>query len=129
MSKYADSIVRIPCSLSNFFSYWVEFMRPFHKLTDREGEVFSLFLEERYNLSKVIHDEDILDNVLMSEETKKKIRERGEVGVQHIYAIMKSFEKNKVIVNGRINRRFVPRVPSEKGNYKLMFLFEFKGDE
>lgn len=128
MSKYVDSVVRIPCSLDNFFSYWVEFMRPFHKLTEREGQVLALFLEERYALSKVIHDEDILDNVLMSEDTKKKVREKGEVGVQHIYAIMKSFEKNNVIVNGRVNRRFVPKIPQENGNYKLMFLFDFKSN-
>ena len=76
MVKKANNIVRIPTSLNGkFFRYWFEFLEPFHKLTDREIDVITSFVKQRYELSKVIKDNEILDKVTMSEDTKKKVRE------------------------------------------------------
>lgn len=65
----------------------------------------------------------------MSEDTKSKIREEGAIGVQHVYAVIRSFERKKVIIDGKINKRFIPKLIEDNGNYKLMFLFEFKDVE
>ena len=74
MVKKANNIVRIPTSLNGkFFRYWFEFLEPFHKLTDREIDVITSFVKQRYELSKVIKDNEILDKVTMSEDTKKKV--------------------------------------------------------
>ena len=63
MSKNTN-ICRIPTSLeTRFFKYWFEFLEPFHKLTGREIDVITSFLKQRYLLSKVIQDEEILDKV------------------------------------------------------------------
>ena len=74
MEVAANNVIRIPTSQKKFFRFWFEFLKPFHKLTDREIDVITAFTYERYNLGKVISDEDILDKVVMSEDTKKKIR-------------------------------------------------------
>lgn len=67
MNKKANNIIRIPTSLNGkFFKYWFEFLKPFHKLTDREIDVITSFVKQRYELSKVIKDNDILDKVTMS---------------------------------------------------------------
>ena len=74
--KKANNVVRIPTSLNcKFFRYWFEFLEPFHKLTDREIDVITSFVKHRYELSKVIKDDEILDKVTMSEDTKMKVRE------------------------------------------------------
>ena len=74
--KKPNNIVRIPCSLDiSFFKYWFMFLKPFHKLTDREIDVIATFVKHRYELSKVIKDNEILDKVTMSEDIKKKVRE------------------------------------------------------
>ena len=122
-----NNIVRIPCSLSNsFFKYWFKFLRPFHKLTDREIDVITSFVKQRYELSKVIKDNEILDKVTMSEDTKKKVREECNITLPHFQVIMGKLKKNKVIIDGRINPRFIPNIDEDTGTFQLLLLFELK---
>ena len=69
-----ENVIRIPTSLEgDFFRYWFEFLQPFHKLTSREMDILVALVKHRYELSKVIKDEEILDRVTMSEDTKRKV--------------------------------------------------------
>ena len=127
MNKKANNIIRIPTSLNGkCFKYWFEFLKPFHKLTDREIDVITSFVKQRYELSKVIKDNDILDKVTMSEDTKRKVREECNITLPHFQVIMGKLRKNKVIVDGKINPRFIPNIDEETGTFQLLLLFELK---
>ena len=127
MMKKPDNIVRIPCSLNkSFFRLWFKFLEPFHKLTDREIDVITSFVKQRYELSKVIKDNDILDKVTMSEDTKRKVREECNITLPHFQVIMGKLRKNKVIVDGKINPIFIPNIDEETGTFQLLLLFELK---
>lgn len=120
-----NNIIRIPTSIStSFFRFWFEFLKPFHNLTDREMQVASSFLKRRYELSKVIQDEDILDKVVMSEDTKKRVREECNISLPHFQVIMGKLRKSKVIVDNKINRRFIPNISDDKGSFRLLLNFE-----
>ena len=120
-----NNVIRIPTSLSTgFFRFWFEFLRPFHNLTDREMQVASSLLKRRYELSKVIQDEIILDKVVMSEDTKKVVREECNISLPHFQVIMGKLRKNKVILDGRINPRFIPNLTEEQGSFRLLLNFE-----
>lgn len=126
MAKQVDSIVRIPCKVDGkFFRYWFEFLTPFHNLTGREMDVITSFVKQRYELSKVIKDNEILDKVTMSEDTKKKVREECDISLPHFQVIMGKLRKNKVIIDGKINPRYIPSVDEENGSFKMMLLFDF----
>ncbi|WP_294169957.1 hypothetical protein [uncultured Clostridium sp.] len=126
MAKQVDSIVRIPCKVDGkFFRYWFEFLTPFHNLTEREMDVITSFVKQRYELSKVIKDNEILDKVTMSEDTKKKVREECDISLPHFQVIMGKLRKNKVIIDGKINPRYIPSVDEENGSFKMMLLFDF----
>lgn len=125
--KKANNIVRIPTSLNgSFFRYWFMFLEPFHKLTDREIDVITSFVKHRYELSKVIKDNEILDKVTMSEDTKKKVREECNITLPHFQVIMGKLRKNKVIIDGKINPRFTPNISEENGTFQLLLLFELQ---
>lgn len=126
MAKQVDSIVRIPCKVDGkFFRYWFEFLQPFHNLTEREMDVITSFVKQRYELSKVIKDNEILDKVTMSEDTKKKVREECDISLPHFQVIMGKLRKNKVIIDGKINPRYIPSIDEENGSFKMMLLFDF----
>lgn len=126
MAKQVDSIVRIPCKVDGkFFRYWFEFLTPFHNLTEREMDVITSFVRQRYELSKVIKDNEILDKVTMSEDTKKKVREECNISLPHFQVIMGKLRKNKVIIDRKINPRYIPSVDEENGSFKMMLLFDF----
>jgi hypothetical protein len=127
MNGKADNVIRIPTSLNGrLFRYWFEFLYPFHKLTDREIDVITSFVKHRYELSKVIKDDNILDRVTMSEDTKRKVREECNITLPHFQVIMSKLRKSKVIIDGRINPRFIPNVNEENGSFKLLLLFELQ---
>ena len=122
--RKADKIIRIPTSTSNqFFRYWFEFMKPFHKLTGREMDVIICLTKHRYELSKVILDNDILDKVTMSEDTKTKVREECGITLPHFQVILGKLRKNKVIIDDRINPKFIPNLGVDSNNFKLIIEF------
>lgn len=122
-----NNVITIPTSIEgNFFKYWFEFLRPFHKLTDREIDVISSFVKHRCILSKVIQDVDILDKVTMSEDTKRKIREECNITQAHFQVIMTKLKKSKVIVNGKINPKFIPRLNGDDKNFQLLLSFNLQ---
>ena len=125
--KKANNIVRIPTSLNGkFFRYWFEFLQPFHNLTNREIDVITAFVKQRYQLSKVIKDDNILDKVIMSEDTKKKVREECNITLPHFQVIMGKLRKNNIIFVGKINPSFIPNIDEETGYFQLLLLFELK---
>lgn len=125
--KKPNNIIRIPCSMDkSFFRYWFLFLEPFHKLTDREIDVITSFVKQRYELSKVIKDSTILDKVTMSEDTKRKVREECNITLPHFQVIMGKLRKNKVIIDGKINPKFIPNIDEESGTFQLLLLFELK---
>jgi hypothetical protein len=126
MEVTVNNVIRIPTSQKKFFRFWFEFLKPFHKLTDREIDVITAFTYERYLLSKVVSDEDILDKVVMSEDSKKKIREEYKVTPAYFQVIMGKLRRNGLIVNNKINPRFIPNITEDNGPFKLMLLFDIQ---
>lgn len=125
MKRKINNIIRIPTSLNGkFFRFWLEFLKPFHNLSEREMQVATLFIKQRYELSKVIKDDDILNRVLMGEDTKKAMREECGISLPHFQVIMGKLRKNKVIVDNKINPKFIPNIIEENGSFQLLLYFD-----
>lgn len=127
MNKKApwDNVIRIPSSIDgNLFRYWLEFLRPFHKLTDREIQILSVFLKYRFKLSEVISDEELLDKVVMGEEYRKKLIKECNITTSHYQVVMGKLRKAGTIVDGKINKRFIPNLKRDGDSLKLMLYFD-----
>lgn len=121
------NVARVPCKLDySFFLMWFKFLRPFHHLTEREMEVATSFVKQRYELSKVVSDEAILDKLIMSEDVKRKVREECNITLPHFQVIMGKLKKNNIIIDGKLNPKYIPRICEEQGSHKLMILFDFQ---
>lgn len=121
----SNNVITIKSSLSNnFFRYWFMFLKPIHKLTSREIDVLAAFAKHRYELSKGIKDQEILDMVTMSKETKKKIREECNLTTPYFQVIMEKLRKNNVIVNGKIQKKLLPKIDEDVNSSTLILHFE-----
>lgn len=122
-----NNVIRIPCTLDTLFRYWLEFLSPFHNLTSREIDVATAFLRERYKLSKVILDNDLIDRTLMSEESQRKLRQECDLTNQHFQVIKSKLKNKKFFINDKINPRLIPdRVDKEEGYFQLLLVFEYE---
>lgn len=120
-----NNIVTVPTAIdTGFFKWWCVFLRPFVRLTDREIDVISCFLKQRWELSKHISDPAILDTMVMSEDTKRKVMEECHITLQHFYVVMSNLRKNKVITGNIINPRLIPNIrKDDNGVFQLLILF------
>ena len=125
-----NSIIRIPTSLKGkFFRIWIEFLTPLHNLTGREKDIVAAFLKERYELSLSISNEDILNRVLMSEDTKSKIKKECNVSSAFFQVIMSKLKKTGIIVNNKINSKFIPKnIGVDDKQFELLLYFDLDED-
>ena len=107
----------------DFFRVWVEFLKPVHNLTNREMDVLAAFLKKRYEMGKVITDDDSLDKMLMYEETKKEVRLSCGITTKHFQVIMSKFRKNGVVKDNRIHLKLIPTISN--GGAGLFVYFNF----
>ena len=124
--KKPGSVVLVPGNLNSFFRNWFEFLAPFHKLTAREMDVAAAFVRHRYELSKSISDPEILDREVMSDYTKKQIREECNITLAYFQVIMGKLRKNNIIIDGKLNPRFIPDLKDGEKSFSVLLYFKFE---
>lgn len=122
------TIVSVPTDLDlQFFKYWVEFLRPLHKINPRDVEVMAMLLYKRHQLSKVIQDEKVLNTTLMSSKVRKEIRTELNIPSNYFQVMLKHLRDKKAIIGDCINPKFIPKLDDTLGDYKLIVQFSFNG--
>lgn len=123
-----NNVIAINTTLSDLFKHWFIFLRPFHHLTDRQIDVAAEFVKLRYELSSVISDEKLLDEVVLNESSKLKVRQKCNMTNAHFQVVVGELKKAGVIANNKINPRYIPRIKSTN-SFQLLLLFNIKEDE
>lgn len=122
-----DSVVRVPTSLdTSFFRWWVEFLRPIHKMSPRRMEVLAAFLKHRYFLSLSINDQDLLDKVTLNSDSRKKIADECNISTNYMQVIFDRFKREEIIKDDKINLKFIPDIKRGSDSFKLLLYFQFK---
>lgn len=124
-----NSILKVRTNLDVFFTQWLMFLRPYHGMTDRQISLAAQLLKVRYEFSKVITDEKLLDENVMSDATKKKVREAIGVSPAFFQVLMGDLRKHRFVEDGKINPKYIPKVDASPGTFTLMLYFDFKEDK
>lgn len=99
MSNNVNKILTVDCSgESDFFDLWVEYLGPKHGLTKTEQKYLASCLRTRYELSKSITNETLLDETCMNDIYRTKIREEINFSPQQSQNIISKFKKLKMLV-------------------------------
>lgn len=118
------NIKRIHTSKKQIFRFWLEFLKPYHKLRQKEIEALGLMLYYRYELSREVLNPDLVDKLLFSTDTRKQIRaDLGDMDAKVFNNLLTALRKKGVLQkNNIINPGLIPNM-SEDG-FKLVFNFE-----
>ena len=120
--KKPDAVKGYQCTIGEFYDYWFELLKPIHKLTKSQYKVASELLKERYRLSKVVTDQNLLDTLSTSLDTRHKVKEQLGLSNSHFQVIWGVLKKRGIIINDKINPQYIPEV---KGDCFLMaYLFK-----
>lgn len=103
-------------SEKKFFLLWVYLLSPFLNLTKKEEFLTAALLQKRYNLSKGVKDENILNEILFSTATRKQIRKELN-WEDYSFNTTLSFLRNKsIIIDNKINEAIIPKIDDK--NFK-----------
>lgn len=120
------NIKRIHTTKKSIFRYWLEFLRPYHKLRTKEIEALSLMLYYRYELTREVSNEEIVDTMLFSTSTRNKIRvELGDMDQKVFNNLLTSLRKKNVLSKeNKITKVLIPKMT--EGGFQLIFDFDIK---
>ena len=125
-----NNAIRIPTSLDgNFFKRYIEFLSPLHHLTSREQEVLAALLKVRFEYSDAIKDDALLDEYIMSDTAKAKVRAKvkEECGVSDALfnVILSKLRKIGIIKDGRFKINIIPKkLHKDDKFFTLVLLFD-----
>lgn len=121
--KKPNNVVAITTTLSNFFIHWLNFLSPFHHMTVKQTEVAAAFIELRYELSKSISDNAILDEVLFNDKSKAKIKQKCNIKKDHFNVVLGELRKKGVLIGNTVNPKYIPKIKDEE-NFQLLLYFQ-----
>lgn len=102
----------------------MSFTTPLHKLTKSERQVLASFLAKRHELSQVIRDENVLDNVLNSIDVRKEIRDVVGLTVPQFNILVSKLRRSGVMDGKKINKHYIPNIQKDTGQYRLTVIFD-----
>lgn len=118
------NIKRIHTSKKQIFRFWLELLKPYHKLRNKEIEALSIMLYYRYEISREVINKDLIDNILFSTNTRKQMRaDLDNMDAKVFNNLLTDLRRKEVLSKGNIiNPVLIPNM-SEEG-FKLVFNFE-----
>lgn len=120
-----DKIVRRDVSVKKFYGEWLLWLRPLHKLTDREMEIAALMLECMQYLSSKVRDEAKRGKIVTSIESRKAMSDMIGMSDQYFGMLYGGLRKKGFIIGDVINPLFIPRIESGDSSYAITINFVF----
>lgn len=94
-----NKVLGVDCGGENdFFSAWIEYLAPKHHLTKSEQKFLAACLRQRYELSKGINDENVLDETALNEIYRTKIRKELNISTQQMQNVITKLKKMHILI-------------------------------
>jgi hypothetical protein len=108
---------------NNILQKWLSLTYPIHKLTDKEIDVAAIFLRKYFENKEKIINEELLNKVTFSTESKRSVREELNMTPTYFQIILRGLKEKEFIKNGLINPKFIPSFNSD-GNILHLFILK-----
>jgi len=120
------SVKSIQTDSRTVFMYWLEFLKPYHKLANKEVEALSILLYYRWELSKEVNNIELVDKLLFSSEVRLKVREDlGGMKSGVFNNLLTTLRKKGVLSkDNKIIPALIPNIRPDSTGFKLIFDFE-----
>ena len=116
------NILKIKSSdYDELFLNWFLILKPLHNLSNKECILASKLYKYRVELKEVILDKEILDTTILSDTYRKKIIEEMDITMIHLQVLLTSLRKKNVIIDNRLNPKFIPHIKDSELSLLIRF--------
>lgn len=125
-----NNVILLKCTEDSIFRMWIEFLTPFHNLAKKEREVAARILLQYFKLKEQCSDEAVLKELLLSTASRQDMRaslgDNGkEMSTAHFQMVLKALKEANFLVDGEINKRFIPHIQPDRTTFELRFVFDW----
>lgn len=114
-------------NLEKFFRVWLELLKPFHKMTNKEMDIVGYLLYRRHQLMLKVQDEKLVNQLLIDRETREEIKRRMGYNTNQVLSnMLTELRSKKILVNGSITRLLIPKIEDGAPNFQLIFKLNIK---
>ena len=117
------NMAKIRCNNDNIFVKWLTLTYNLHKLTDKEIDVAALFLKYYHQNKANIINDDVLNSVTFSAESKRKIRQELGMTPTYFQIILKGLRSKNFYKDNKINPVCIPNF-NKDGNILLLYVLK-----
>lgn len=124
-------ITKISAPKKKLFSFWLEFLKPFHKLRDKEVQALSLLFYYEHEIIKEVgnDDPDLVKKLLFSRDSKNRMKaELGYKDNSVFNNLLSSLRKKNVLGKSNVLNPNL-RPPIVDGNFNLVLNFTEDGND
>lgn len=104
-----------------FFRVWLIILQPFLKLRNKELDLLAALLYERYEISLLVKNKEMLDEILFSSKIKKKIMKDLNIPEYAYNNLLSTLRKKSIIIDKSITRQIIPIIEGDLENFKLIY--------
>jgi len=116
------TVIRIPSKgVDGLVRVWLEMLKPLTHLRDVEADVATCYICEYFRLRQHITDEALLWEMMWSRECRQRMMKKAGKKLEHFQSILTMLRQKKFIIDGRINRKFIPNIAGKQSNMVLHF--------
>ena len=117
------SVKSIQTDSRTVFMYWLEFLKPYHKLANKEVEALSILLYYRWELSKEVTNMALVDKLLFSSEIRLKVREDLGGMKSGVFNNLLTTLRRKGVLSkdNKIIPALIPNIKPDSTGFKLIF--------
>lgn len=82
------------------------------------------FLAKRFELSQIISEENMLDNVLNSIDIRREIREAVGLTIPQFNILVSKMKRAGVMNGNKIDKHYIPNIQKDTNQYRLTLIFD-----
>ena len=129
-----NNIIPVRCTENSFYSAWIEFLAPYHKLTAREREVAARLLQQYYKFRENIVNADspndpekqeVLRDLLWSKKSRSDIMASLKMSPAHFQMVIAKLRTAGFLISNDINPNYLPHKRQGESRFVLMVVYDW----
>lgn len=121
----SEKIITLGVTPREFFRTWLVWLRPLHRLTEKEMDIAALMLEGMQFLSSRVKDEKKRGRIVTSLESRKRMSDMIGMSDQYFGMLISGLKKKGFIQGDGINPQYIPRIEPDGRDYAVTLDFVF----